>query len=314
MSITWLDTPGVPVSRVETLSFSATLVVTAISVSFSGTARSEERAYRDGQFVYPYHGSTQVGSVYNLVRSGGWPADPKVYVDEEPAPFVTAWSTLYEADLTTSGSATYASNGTYTIDGQSWSIHKGSTNNAAITLGATGLQINPADGDAPTWHPGAYTAPYAALHVSGLAGFDSTKQHAVLMRITSSAMMSGGDQFAGVSQFKTTDVSNSTVSSVVGLSGGQHRPRGTGSADFLAENLSTTLGNVVVAVVRHSAVKGSTWYGSWTGAFPVVEALLPNRTYITTYAGAVDELRAGFVCGGFACPVFRLTHIKVLQK
>ena len=55
--------------------------VVAISVGFGGS-HVEERAYRDGMFLYPYLRSSRSLNTFALRREGGWPSDPTVYVDE----------------------------------------------------------------------------------------------------------------------------------------------------------------------------------------------------------------------------------------
>jgi hypothetical protein len=54
--------------------------VPAISVTFQG--RPEERAYRQGTFLYPYDESTRTLGDFTLRRRGGWPLDLLVHVDE----------------------------------------------------------------------------------------------------------------------------------------------------------------------------------------------------------------------------------------
>ena len=55
--------------------------VVAISVSF-GSQRTEERVYRDGQFLAGYRRSSKSGLVYTLRRDDPWPMPPQVFVDE----------------------------------------------------------------------------------------------------------------------------------------------------------------------------------------------------------------------------------------
>jgi hypothetical protein len=63
------------------LPFTSTGAVVAISVSFGSGQRVEERAYRDGAFLYPYLRSTQSSGAFVLIRDGGWPAEPDVFFD-----------------------------------------------------------------------------------------------------------------------------------------------------------------------------------------------------------------------------------------
>ena len=85
MSVTWLDLPGWTLpSRSESIDFVTSTDPVAISVSF-GPGRPEERAYRDGAWLYPYLASTRVGDLFALRRTGGWPTDFRVFVDENLA-------------------------------------------------------------------------------------------------------------------------------------------------------------------------------------------------------------------------------------
>lgn len=82
MSVTWLDAPGSTLpSTSEAIDFRATTDPIAISVSF-GDGRIEERAYREGRWLYPYGASTRLADLYTLRRAGGWPGAFRVYVDE----------------------------------------------------------------------------------------------------------------------------------------------------------------------------------------------------------------------------------------
>jgi hypothetical protein len=81
MTVTWIDSPGSALaSRTDTVDFSTSADVVAISISFGVGA--EERVYRDGAFVAPYLASTRTVNTFALRRVGGWPKSPTVYVDE----------------------------------------------------------------------------------------------------------------------------------------------------------------------------------------------------------------------------------------
>lgn len=83
MSVTWITPPNSTLG-----STSAPVVfrvdgdaqVPAISVSVVG--RAEERAYREGQFVYPYLESVRTVNQFELRRTGGWLGDFVLHVDE----------------------------------------------------------------------------------------------------------------------------------------------------------------------------------------------------------------------------------------
>lgn len=81
MAVTWIDTPGGALGRTDAIDFSTDRDVVALSVRF-GSQMIEERAYRDGVFLYPYLSSTKVGGTFSLIRTDGWLASPTVYIDE----------------------------------------------------------------------------------------------------------------------------------------------------------------------------------------------------------------------------------------
>lgn len=85
MSVSWTDTPGSTLpSTTEPLDFTVTEPVVAISVSF-GSTRTEERAWRDGVFLWPYLRSSRNGNTFSLVRDDGtpgWPGNPQPFIDE----------------------------------------------------------------------------------------------------------------------------------------------------------------------------------------------------------------------------------------
>ena len=91
MTVTFLDASGKTLDgKAEALDFIVSTDVIAISIGF-GSVRNEERAYRDGAFLRGYTQSTKLpppegefGTTYRLVRDGGWPASPQLYVDEQP--------------------------------------------------------------------------------------------------------------------------------------------------------------------------------------------------------------------------------------
>jgi hypothetical protein len=123
MAVTWIDTPNVAISRREPLDFIVTTNPVAISVKFPGL-RSEERVWRDSAFQYPYLNSTVTGSgpyTFHLNRTGGWPADSTVYVDEAGGDSgVQPWGVLYEVDFRVQPAASFNGAGSYTIDGLTW--------------------------------------------------------------------------------------------------------------------------------------------------------------------------------------------------
>jgi hypothetical protein len=151
MSVTWPITPNGELDpATRPIPFVTERDVTAVSVSF-GSGRVEERAYRDGAFLWPYLRSTREGNTFTLVRDdgeAGWPANPKPFVDEEPAPPVLPeppaggqpWGAIYDLDFTalTTGTISLAATGPHVIDGLTWRAD-GAISAGSIAITSTGL-------------------------------------------------------------------------------------------------------------------------------------------------------------------------------
>lgn len=114
MTITFIDPPGSMLASLDApIRFSSERAVPAVSVRLGDSdLRVEERAYRDGAFVYPYLESMKSGNTFTLVRTGGWPREqaPTVFVDETPAPPVPPISTLQPLNYAANLVAAYAFN------------------------------------------------------------------------------------------------------------------------------------------------------------------------------------------------------------
>jgi hypothetical protein len=125
VTVTWTDTPGQALgSRNAPVRFTVSDEVSFVGASFEG--RSEEIAYRDDTFVYPYAGSEKHGGEFTLRRSGGWPSEPTVRVEEiapPPGPPTGAQSygTIYTLDFAAQPSQSLnAAPGAVVIDGLTW--------------------------------------------------------------------------------------------------------------------------------------------------------------------------------------------------
>ncbi len=147
MAVTFLDTPNVPISQRETLDFISDTLPLAVSISFSrARVMPEERAFRDGIFLYPYLTSTVEGSgpyTFHLRRSGGWADDTELFVDEAPAPpsGAATWQVLYNVDFTALPFQGFGGFGANTIDGLTWYLKPGRSGASPMTLA-----INPVAG------------------------------------------------------------------------------------------------------------------------------------------------------------------------
>lgn len=199
MTITFLDTPGVPLaSKTDVIDFVATDALAFISVAFAG--RVTETAYQDGAFLWPYLSSTKNGNAYALVRTGGWPSTPTVSVEERAVAPTTLWTTLYECDLRTLPNTTIQGTKAttykdFTLDGQPWYFHAGggATLSVQNTFGLTGTtESEMVDGN-------PYTGLHVGLKVYGISGYDPNKHTAVQVRFYGNAF--AGNTRVGVSMW-----------------------------------------------------------------------------------------------------------------
>lgn len=91
MTVTPLDPPGPIGSRVETIDFTATLPVVAVSIEFNpdeGNGAREtaydgtDESHANGTFSHRYRNSTIEGNTWHLRREGGWPGPFQLRVKE----------------------------------------------------------------------------------------------------------------------------------------------------------------------------------------------------------------------------------------
>lgn len=337
MTLTWLDTPGskLPTTH-EPLDFETTQEVVAISVGFGQGLRAEERAYRDGAFLYPYLRSTKDGLTFSLVRDGGWPANPQLYVDESTPIPLTFWSTLYEKDLTTLAnqtiSATMVSDYlTATIAGLTWALQASS--GSAMVVNGTGVTVR---GDNTATGGNGYAGCHFGLRADLLPGFDPDKWTCVQVRATGANVQLrhvGATMYTGASQYQPS-VDHIGVRFGVGNTGNRATISGVvrTNADFVLSTyalddftITPDVGSRVFAVAwgprftpqdlslsqdRYSLL------GNWTGAMPAPESMIPvaaRRFAFSVDAAALAGIYVGSDSGG-GIATFNLTHIRVLQK
>jgi hypothetical protein len=314
-TVTWIDVPGSAIGRSDAVDFIMSSEPVAISVSFG--AGAEERAFRDGEFLYPYLDSTRFGMTFALRRRGGWPKSPRVYVDEAApeAPVVTTlWSTLYEVDMTAQGSLSIsnATSTTAVIDGKTWTFESALT--VARELTSWGLRI--AWGGGSNWPNGSMTH----MALSQLAGYDATKQHAVLARITGdsftgSTLAVGAGLWAPSSRANSHTVmefSNDTLHGKWGIT--------AGTTDAIIDHeVGSSIANLsaawVLGAARTDSTRGVTYWAPWTGAFPSVEQCrVLCGTNDRGYTSNTGWAAGFFSSGGNSHANARLTHLKVLQR
>lgn len=341
MTVTWPIPPNSTIDpRTRPIPFQAERDVTAVSVSF-GNRRAEERAYRDGAFVWPYLRSTRAGNLFTLVRDdgeAGWPADPKPFVDEEPPPTpipTTFWQVLYECDLRTKNnqtligtvSSTYVN---FTLDGQPWYVHA-EQGSAVITkgVGMTCQARRP-----PT--EGSYSGLNVGVKAYLLTGYDPTKRTAVQVRYSSrnSAQYYGASIWAGAEQWgmalscnQSPIVRNDYTYSMYGPNGGSP------IAQTIGINVWPTpvdpTGEVFAVIAEPWGPTGgqpigyfqksrSGWYQAGVGSnWPPMEAMSPVGTYNGTGTGENSAYKMGAWMGSLnvsTTNTFVLTQLRVLQQ
>lgn len=324
MTTTWIDIPGSKLrDRYDAIDFSLSRAATALSVSFGGDV-PEERAFRDGAFPYPYHQSVHDGNVYALRRADGWPlrldqaGKPKplrVYVDEQAPTISTFWTLLHEVDFTQAANATLittlqGTNGngfetTWSYGGKLWNVrarsYNGGTPAGAFVVNGQGVRLQCSDS---SW--GGSSAPQhgAALHLNfatQLPGWDASKPTALLAQLYTPGALVLQEGF-GVSSW--TWGSHVTTH----LSGGWYAPASSGApllrrsdrpqVQVSASPVFTV--DEVLGVMRMGSNKGCGAYGSYAGAFPVIEDMVPFAD-LTSPGNAAAAANGGgvYVTGGF---------------
>lgn len=341
MTVAWIDMPGAPLaSKTEAVDFTTSRAVVAISVRY-GTSRIEERAYRDGTWLYPYLGSSGpaggAAGTYRLVRAGGWPSKPTVHVDEATDTF---WDVLYEKDLTTlptqSVQPTFASTyKTFTADGQPW-FFLGSSGTLMISAG-NGMILGAQGGS----QSNAVTAGvFVGIKIWDMAGYDPAKATCVQVRF-SGALSGLGAGDIGAFHFTRGDAWNSAVNNPLLCRYGQGRAHTFVDAGLATYGVSvpsyagtdTTLDSFVLATAV-MPFEPSPSYGERTNrrwkygllrrgvsdaSMPSVESMMPLGSW--SCADGIpqsSDYRMGAYLGsqpGTQVSVAsRLTYIRVLQK
>jgi hypothetical protein len=255
MAVTWVDTPNVAISRREPLDFIVSTNPVAISVKFP-SLRAEERVYRDGAFQYPYLNSTVTGSgpfTFHLNRTGGWPEDSTVYVDEGGEASAD-WEMLYSVDLTALATTGQMTPGQHIIDGKTWWL-KGALGTATDVrvINGTGLNITTSFGIS---YVGAGAgSPSTALRwfmpLAQIPGFNPNLPFAVQFRVDTSASSGNRASLGGL-----LDCTDDAVGPVTGTREDFHVDVGGNTAgassDFTAFGLRTDIPSAVPSNVTFS--------------------------------------------------------------
>jgi hypothetical protein len=328
------DNPAVRLpSRYQPLPFIVTAEPMAISVAFplAETRRTEERAFRDGVFLWPYQGSTRAGNLFTLVREGGWPSDPKPFVDPTPPAISTFWTTLYERDLRAlptqaiSGSGGYTS---FTMDGVRWTFHHSSS--TAAQVNGTGVTLTITSGRQLSIGQNAYAGLRLCVVASELPGFDSTKQTACLVRFSGVADVGkefGATCWSGAEQWGYGPGNNNCTTKIVRVTGNtmyvKYATPNMASWDQVTNSVAVaataeqsadwTTASVFEAGTAPSACQG---YALRDGglSFPVLESMLVAGAFQET-GSRYGARHMGFYMGTVSgTKTLNATHIKVMQK
>jgi hypothetical protein len=338
MTVTFIDSPNSVIGKTEALDFTASGEVIAISVGF-GAVRDEERVYRDGAFLRSYTRSTKVGNTYSIVRDGGWPANPQLYVDEAPALPSTFWTTLYDKDLRTLPNQTVSASmsntfANFTADGQPWCFH-GCTASLMIVNGQG--MVGTVNDDARDG------SGYSGLHVSmklyQMAGYDVAKETAVQVRfsdLVSGAAIGGasvwcspsevwgygpGDEAAierwyeapyNVSRFGGPGSTGADVSQISSPVAEYYS-----TIAFAVSQLPTARTNPAMSNGKTNYRAGYFKRGASPTVWPSMESMTPNGGTAGRTDISVDALKMGWYAGvkPFGTnKTITATHIRVLQR
>jgi len=334
MTVAFIDVPGSRLPTVDApLDFTASSDVAAVSVGF-GSLRVEERVYRDGVFLWPYLQSTKTGSAFRIVRDGGWPSDPQVYVDELSTSTPTGYDVLADIDFTalptTPGNTATANTlvpFTETLGGLAFSA----VNN---THGAFGEGTPPFSqnvngrgfrvvGIGSTFMRSNGSASYFVTDVRSLPGYVAGREYGCLAVIDYDIALQHPESMAYVGCFDPnpyypgyfgwfTQANDSGFGCGVTPLGdlgypNQYRPVVTGPVvgdspvtDVPARSTTQlqrfiSAHSYVVGTLRSAPGYAEGVAGPYSGAQPVIEHLLNVGGIQTMWAGSMDNLRWG-VC------------------
>jgi hypothetical protein len=342
MTVAFIDTPGSILPSVsEPIDFTVTKTPVAISVSF-GSGLTEERVYRDGAFLYPYLGSTQSGggTTFSLVRTGGWPRNIQVYVDEQTVIPTAgqAFGAVYSVDLTAQPSQDMSAAGSYTIDGKTWwakgALPAGCTN-ALVNGQGLRLAIDDTHYLTASWRSGlSYTGRTPCMSLAQLADFNPAAPYALEWRFTSPyAPSNNNDQChaAGVMSavLSSANITNTEKDSSMTLlfwsrvAGSMYllSPPSAGAVTLTTTYGSTNMGDSALGLYRINATRYVPMYSQWTGALgtpddtqAMADANVPIRSIasLSSAPAFVFALQKPFIGTGSAVDVY-LTHLRVLQ-
>lgn len=318
MTVDWIDAPGtVLAGKSDAIDFTTDLGVVAISVGF-GAERAEERAFRDGVWLYPYLGSSGplggTAGAYSLVRSGGWPAPPSVYVDElvsggggEPMP---TWSEILHVDFRGRPPEWGDGSANWTLDDLVWWRFSGA-NTSHWTLDDDGLSIQSDNSVAVSWG----SCPALCLRFDQIPGFDPTADHALICSMNPATENTGFWSSGGSVGMMWWKGAKPTGSSIAIAESRSARVRSLSDASFVVDAFAGISNNAVpTSAVATQASKALAMLHAG-GRFHVLEADSPE---LPTSLSQMRHLLSSDGAGGYGLstlPVwFGLTLGKVTNN
>jgi hypothetical protein len=293
VTATPIDTPGSTFSSTsEPIDFTCTTTPVAISVGF-GSTRTEERVYRDGAFLPGYKRSTANAGTFSIVRDGGWPANPQIYIDEPTAAPTggQAMAAIYEVDFRTLANQTIGAAGSYTIDGKVWWA-KGSLTTpvpmSSAVVNGSGLRLSTTSGTALALAAGSldYAPRMMVLPLANLTDFNPLAPILVRAKFASASVSAVGwvgliDTTSDAANYLAAKRSSEILSGTPGgsPSASFSIKRGTASVSS-ATGRSGSIGftDRLVGVQKFSPRFGDHVDQAWTGAaaVPAASGALPQ--------------------------------------
>ncbi len=284
-----------------------------VSVSY-GDGRPEELAYRDGAFRYPFLGSTRVGDTFALRRTGGWPANPTVHVEEAAPSGVVPLNPIYDLDLRTLPDLDLTEPGPYDFDGVTWyakgqlTLQPFGASQSSSVVNGLGLRLQAATPNGypigPTSSGDTYRYRCYFVPFAGIAGYNPAAP--VLVRFHGTNGIGGNSLgWAGGIIDSTNDGvnrPNGDRDAITSLYEGSNNPPFKGGYYYAA----TTGGSVPTSVTDREAgayrILGESVCAvfsnsQWTGDFAPINEIVPNYTspYSANYRPSTPRANPGAV-------------------
>lgn len=317
---TFTDPPNNPLMPLpggasEALEFTCARELDFIAIDLAGA--HVEHAYRDGAWQRGYEGSTYDAGARTgvLRRMGGWGlVPPKVSVQLKaapPAPVTTFWESLYDVDFVAQPNQTLlaaAGSAAPTIAGKVWNVRcntdSGAYPSSIALINGTGLRVTQGYDGRTFFSAGNPLCAYATLNLATqLPAWSPTRKTAVMLRVTSPALIGSSDAGDGVGAAAHV---LGTPSS--GRVFGRHW-RGASAGSFVTaygdsntlvvdSSYSTAAGvDLVLALVQHPDKSAQGYWLPWSGTWPAMEDLIAGGyVHAANYAAGPGTSFGMFVC------------------